>query len=296
MSRTREVTVIERDVGAMTAGAMTAGDIRAQVNRVQEVMQAVMRKDTHYGVIPGTKKPSLYKPGAEVLAATFRIAVSYRVEDLSSDGEIRYRVTAIGTHQTSGIVMGEGVGECSSGEEKYKWRAAICDEEFEVTPENRKRVKFSKWGSNIEKKKQVRTDPADQANTVLKMAAKRAQVAMTLNVTAASDIFTQDIEDLPEELRADDDVQPTRQDLLPYPDQKLTDNLKAWGDLVTAGKKPEAIITNIKTKYTLTPDQEKKIMALATAPAADSEQKHIHQPGTPDPEWVAAYEQAQGDK
>jgi hypothetical protein len=33
------------------------------------------------------------------------------------------------------------------------------------------------------------------------MACKRAMIAMTLNVTAASDIFTQDIEDLPEELR-----------------------------------------------------------------------------------------------
>lgn len=188
--------------------AMTAADIREQVNLVQQVMKAVMQKDTHYGVIPGTKKPSLYKPGAEVLAATFRIAVSYRVEDLSSDGEIRYRVTAVGTHQTSGIVMGEGVGECSSGEEKFKWRSAICDEEFDETPENRKRVKFSKYNNRVEKKKQVRTEPADQANTILKMAAKRAQVAMTLNVTAASDIFTQDIEDLPEELRGEayDDV------------------------------------------------------------------------------------------
>ena len=278
------------------ARAMTAADMREQVNLVQQVMQAVMKKDTHYGVIPGTKKPSLYKPGAEVLAATFRIAVSYRVEDLSSEGEIRYRVTAVGTHQTSGFVLGEGVGECSSGEEKYKWRASICDEEFDETPENRKRVKFSKYNGRVEKKKQVRTEPADQANTILKMAAKRAQVAMTLNVTAASDIFTQDIEDLPEELRAVDEQQPTRQDLPPYPDQKLTDNLVTWRGLVAAGKKPEAIVTNIKTKYTLTPDQEKKITDLAKAPATVSEQENVHQPGAPDPEWVAAYEKTQGDK
>src|SRR5208282_1157277 len=51
--------------------------------------------------------------------------------------------------------------------------------------------------------KQVRSEHHDLENTILKMACKRAHVAMTLNVTAASDIFTQDIEDLPEHLRAD---------------------------------------------------------------------------------------------
>lgn len=184
-------------------GLMSALDIRAQVNLVQEVMQAVMKEGTHFGKIPGTPKPSLWKPGAEVLAATFRIAVSYRVEDLSTDDAVRYRVVAIGTHQTSGTVLGEGVGEASSDEEKYKWRKASGIREFEATPPNRRRLKF---GFDRQKReeydtKQVRTEPADVANTILKMAAKRAQVAMTLNVTAASDIFTQDIEDLPEELQ-----------------------------------------------------------------------------------------------
>jgi hypothetical protein len=43
------------------------------------------------------------------------------------------------------------------------------------------------------------------------MACKRAMIAMTLNVTAAPDIFTQDIEDLPEELRPQEQVQATSQ-------------------------------------------------------------------------------------
>ena len=173
---------------------LTAIAIRAQVNLVQQVMQAVMKEGTHYGTIPGTPKPSLWKPGAEVLAATFRIAVSYNIEDLSTTDVVRYRVVAVGTHQTSGIVMGEGMGECSSGEEKYKWRKAY-DEEFAATAEDKKRIKYGKYTA-----KQIRTEPADLANTILKMACKRAQVAMTLNVTAASDCFSQDLEDLPEEL------------------------------------------------------------------------------------------------
>lgn len=278
-----KLTVIENE-----QRALTAIDMRAQVNLVQEVMQAVMKKDTHYGVIPGTKKPSLYKPGAEVLAATFRIAVSYRVEDLSAAGEVRYRIAAVGTHQTSGIVLGEGMGECSSGEEKYRWRRAICEEEFDLMAENRRRIKFGKYQGKVEKTKQVRTEPADQANTILKMACKRAQVAMILNVTAASDIFNQDIEDLPEELREPEEAAPARPALSPYSDAQLTANQESWRALIAGGRTPADIVTTIKSRYTLTPEQEAKINALAkpTGPAA---------PAAPaDAEWLADY--ARGEK
>ncbi|MFW9085612.1 hypothetical protein ACOI7N_13760 [Pseudomonas sp. P2758] len=193
-----------REASGLTAAEVhrfSAVEIRQRVNLVQEVMQGIMKRDTHYGTIPGTPKPTLYKPGAEVLCVTFRVAQEYRIEDLSTANTARYRVTCVGRHQTTGIALGEGVGECSSGEEKYKWRGSICLEEFEATPENMRRVKFSKYKGNVEKRPQVRTEAADLANTVLKMACKRAMIAMTLNVTAASDIFTQDIEDLPEELR-----------------------------------------------------------------------------------------------
>lgn len=278
-----KLTIIEND-----HRALTATDMRAHVNLVQEVMQAVMKEDTHFGIIPGTKKPSLYKPGAEVLAATFRIAVSYRVEDLSADGEVRYRVAAVGTHQTSGIVLGEGMGECSSGEEKFRWRRAICDEEFELASENRRRIKFSSYQGKVSKTKQVRTEPSDQANTILKMACKRAQVAMTLNVTAASDIFTQDIEDLPDELREPEEAAPARPALSPYSDAQLTANQESWCVLIADGRTPADIITTIKSKYSLTPEQEAKIKALAkpvgpVAPTAPA-----------DAEWLAGY--ARGEK
>ena len=172
--------------------SLTAADIRQRVNTIQEVMTAVMKKDVHYGIIPGCKKPSLYKPGSEVLLATFQIATSIEVTDLSTDDCIRYQVRVIGTHAPSGMLLGEGIGECSSNEEKYKWRKAY-DEEWNATPENRRRIKLGKY-----KDKQVRVEPADVANTILKMAKKRAQIDMTLTTTGASDCFEQDVEDLPE--------------------------------------------------------------------------------------------------
>lgn len=181
--------------------SLTAVDIRAQVNLVQEVMKAVMHENVHYGVIPGCKQPSLYKAGSEVLLTTFRIAVSVEVEDLSTADNIRYRVRTIGTHQGSGIVVGEGIGECSSDESKYRWRRCYVKREFDATPENRRRIKFAESKGRTYENMEVRTEPADLANTILKMAKKRAQIDLTLTATAASDIFTQDVEDIPDELR-----------------------------------------------------------------------------------------------
>lgn len=181
---------------------LTAPEIRANVNLIQEVMKAVMKKDVHYGVIPGTNKPTLYKAGSEKILSTFRIAVELEVEDLSTIDCFRYRVKARGV-LPSGEVVGCGIGECSTDEEKYKWRGVVCPAEWEATSEDRKRIKYSR-PNNYNKDgitQQIRTNPADLANTALKMAKKRAQIDLTLTATGASDVFDQDIEDLPEEYR-----------------------------------------------------------------------------------------------
>jgi hypothetical protein len=193
------VTVTETLVPSLDRPA-TASEVRARVNLIQEVMRAVMKEGMHYGTIPGTPKPTLYKAGSEVILSTFRIGVDPEVEDLSLPGEeARFRVRARGVSQSNGVFLGAGVGECSSNEEKYRWRAMVHQKEWDATPEDHRRVKFTREGNEIQ---QVRTNPADVANTILKMAKKRAQIDMTLTVTAASDVFAQDIEDLPEELRA----------------------------------------------------------------------------------------------
>ncbi len=180
---------------------LTAADIKAQVQIIQQVMEAVMKEGHHYGKIPGTPKPTLFKPGSEKLLSTFRIGVDpsgEMITDLSTYDCARYRVAVKGFSQTTGALLGVGIGECSSDEEKYKWRRPVCDEEFNETPDDRKRLKWAKGENGPYQIKQIRTNPADVANTILKMAKKRGQIDMTLTVTAASDIFDQDLEDLPE--------------------------------------------------------------------------------------------------
>ena len=180
---------------------LTAVQVKAQVQLIQQVMESVMIKDVHYGTIPGTPKPTLFKAGSEKILATFRIAAYPKeIEDLSTCDEIRYRVKVHGLSMDGQQLIGVGIGECSSSEGKYKWRSPVCDEEFKETPEDKKRLVWKKGSGDKPnyQQKQIRTNPSDVANTILKMAKKRAQIDMTLTATGASDVFDQDLEELPE--------------------------------------------------------------------------------------------------
>ena len=192
----------DQELIAQSENPMTVDEVKNQVFRIQSVMKAVMIDGEHYGIIPGTKKKTLYKAGAEKLISTFRLVPDPEVEDLCMDGEIHYRVK-VKMFSLSGVFIGAGIGECSSGEENYSWRKTVCKEEFDATAEDRKRVKWSKGykGEAAYETNQVRMNPADIANTILKMAKKRALIDAVLTILAASDIFTQDIEDYPPEVR-----------------------------------------------------------------------------------------------
>jgi hypothetical protein len=200
---TQAAVVTHSDVIVDTASS--AETLAAQVQLIQRAMAKSMIEGVHYGKIPGTPKPTLFKSGAEKLGLLFHIGPHYRVEEISAGDAVRYRLHCIGRHQNTGLELGEGVGECSSDEQKYRWRTPVCAEEFEETALDRRREKWTRGsgGGNAFKLKQVRTESVDIANTVLKMAAKRAHIAMILNVTAASDIFSQDLEELPDELIGD---------------------------------------------------------------------------------------------
>jgi hypothetical protein len=162
------------------ADTLTVDDMRGQVQLIQRIMQGVMQEGEHYGVIPGTKgKPTLLKAGAEKLSMTFRLVPEYRIERTDYEGGHReYVVTCRLTHAPTGTFQGEGVGSCSTMEKKYRYR--------------------NEWTNG--KKTQIENpDIADNYNTVLKMAKKRAHVDAILTSVAASDFFTQDLEDMPRE-------------------------------------------------------------------------------------------------
>ena len=176
----------------------SAADLKSHVASIHSVMKQVMINGTHYGTISGCgNKPVLLKPGAEKILATFMLATEFEIQDISTPDNKYYRIITKLIHQGSGVYMGSGLGECSSLENKYAWRAAVCDEEFNDTPENMRRIHYKKgWqGKPAEKVNQVRQDMHTLANTILKMAKKRSLIDAVMNVTACSDIFDQDVDE-----------------------------------------------------------------------------------------------------
>lgn len=206
-------------VPGLAFGELSVQDIVDRKRKIVEVMRAVMKEGEHYGVIPGTQKPTLFKAGAEIIALTFGLAPRFKIERIDYDtGHREYIVTCELVHIASGRFVGEGVGSCSTMEAKYRWRRGErrCPECDAPTIRKSKPeygggwycnaradgcgAKFAKGDPAIENQdpnRQENQDISDCFNTVLKMAKKRAQIDATLTATGASDVLTQDLEDLP---------------------------------------------------------------------------------------------------
>lgn len=203
---------------------LSAQQIMAQVQLIDWVKNNVMIKGTHYDKPFGTsKKETLLKAGAEKLLMTFRINAVPEIEDLSTPDEVKYRIITRAYHIGTGKLLGTGIGVCSSNEEKYKWRLSDCQEEWDETDPERRRKKWKSGESIL----QVRTNLADAENTVVKMADKRSYVAVTLKVTAASDMFDQDLEDMDD----DDNKKPSQKKTSGTPTSSGTEgnfHIKNW--------------------------------------------------------------------
>lgn len=134
---------------------------------LRQITAKVLVKDTDYGLIPGTPKPSLYKPGAENLLRFYglghRIQAVEQVKDW--DNGFFYFSYKVTIHRTleNGVesILSECEGSANSKEKRYR-----------------------------------NQDPYMLVNTLQKMAIKRALVGATLQATGASGLFTQDLEDM----------------------------------------------------------------------------------------------------
>jgi len=171
-------------------------DVQQSRTAIEELLRNSLRQGVHYGPLPGTDRMILLQPGAEKLQAFFHLAPSYTVDDRSTADHRRYIVTCLVSSVSSGLLLGSAVAEASTDEDKYGWRRAICEQEFEEAPPDRRRVHWARGkGGAVEPVRQVRTNAADLANTVLAMACKRAQVRAIRGVLAVSDLFAADRDD-----------------------------------------------------------------------------------------------------
>ena len=203
---------------------LTIDELVSQVSLIQQAMSKVMHDGEHYGVIPGTgSKPTLLKPGAEKLCLLFRLDPEYATERVVEGDHLTAITTCTLYKITTGQRWGSGQAICSSKESKYAYRKGerICPECGQAAIIKGKEQYGGGWlcwkkrngcgaqwpdgATQIESQNVDRVDNPDLAdtwNTIIKMACKRALVAAVLNVTAASDIFTQDIEEIAENTAA----------------------------------------------------------------------------------------------
>jgi len=214
---------------------MSVDDAVAQVDMKREFYRRVMVDGTHYGTIPGTPKPSLWKPGAELLLSTMGLHCVVGVTDSIRDytgrdhnGEpfLEFLCTGtvyrqIGMRPEERMVIAQADGLCHSWETKYRWRDAKrrcpdCGQETIYESKKGEGGWFcwkAKGGCGHEFAvadarvaaqpigKVRNPDVADLANTILKIGGKRGYVAAALLATGCSDIFTQDMADEDDEPR-----------------------------------------------------------------------------------------------
>src|SRR5690242_13271087 len=67
---------------------LSVDQVVARVTKVRELMSRVMKEGHHFGKIPGTDKPTLLKPGAELICMAFMLDPQYE-HTITSEGDHR---------------------------------------------------------------------------------------------------------------------------------------------------------------------------------------------------------------
>ena len=133
-----------------------------KITQFQKVIQQTLRQNHDYGIVPGTDKPTLLKPGAEKILMMMGLRSEFEIVDSTRDFENGFFQYQVRCKLFKGsMLITEGLGSCNTKERKY-----------------------------------LKQDPFSIDNTILKMAKKRALVDATLLVASLSDVFTQDLEDM----------------------------------------------------------------------------------------------------
>lgn len=219
--------------------------LKRQINAIQRAMHECMERGTHYGKVPGSEKECLFKAGAEKICLLFRLVPSFEVSERDLGGGHReYSVKCV-LRNISGRKVGYGVGLCSTMESKYRYRKSQSKENtgqpvpkeywkardpeiiggkgFAALKDEAGMYMIFKVSAG---EKVENPDLADTYNTCLKMGKKRAHVDAAITATAASDIFTQDLDEtIPEAptilVKAEPSKEPPHKEAPPQPELSM---------------------------------------------------------------------------
>lgn len=220
--------VRREDSGVIALALLSERDFESRLTalklgqgRVRRIQKEMMTEDEDYGVIPGTNKPALLKPGAEKICQVYGLVPAFEESLTVGDGitspHLRIKTKCyLHLGSKEGPIVGEGVGSANSWERKHRYRGALrscpkcgvdgsirrskfddkgwychdksggCGEQFKADDP----TIVNQQGGQVEN-----PDPYDVENTLFKMAEKRSHVDAVLRTTATSGLFTQDVEE-----------------------------------------------------------------------------------------------------
>ena len=193
-----ETALALRDEGMELPDRATVERRLVGLREFQKLVQSQMVKDHDYGVIPGTQKPTLLKPGAEKLIKLMSLADTYEIERTEDwdKGFFAYTVRCLLTHMGSAVLVSSGLGECNSMETKYRWRWVFSRDLPPMDAAHKEHLIQRPTRNGGTQYRLPNDEIYSQVNTILKMAKKRALVDAALSAGRLSDLFTQDLEDL----------------------------------------------------------------------------------------------------
>ena len=185
-----DVDVTTGEIVHLAAGRLSPAETRERAAWVREVTKAALVEHVDYGIIPGTDRMSLLKPGAEMLLLAAGLGFTIGRVDVDADGAgNRLGITYRATVRRGDIIAAECDGYAGYDESRY-YRSAEDSERLE-----RARAKQDRRPPREDRYIEYRAP----WNTLVKMAQKRALVGAALNAVAGSGLFvpTDDDDDAP---------------------------------------------------------------------------------------------------
>lgn len=183
---------IRAEVVPYRAGMLELQEVQARIDRVRALQEQVLVDGRDYGVMPGTERPALLKSGAETLLLTFQLG--HRLDKIETEFDehgrklgVTYRCTAFSL-TSDGVELVRATCDGYAGYEESRYFQSV--EQLEA----RERFNADKYQRQVNPTKFAQEYRAPW-NTVVKMAEKRALVGCALQATAASGLFTQDLDD-----------------------------------------------------------------------------------------------------
>lgn len=232
-----EIEVVAKALPSTTEVQTRIDDMLANRKHMIERVKPMLIDEVDIYTLPGMKKPSLGKPGAEKLAAIFGLRASFTIDKDTMDvigktADGKSYVAYICTLTNKGEFAGEGRGATFMEWKRNSYRKVYKKDFATLTEEEKKAAgapikAMGKFGEyEMYKVPEAPVFDGLALNKAIKMAQKSAFVDAVIRTTGMSDLFTQDVEDMDMSMYADEPAHAPTPEVAPapvVPAAKITD-------------------------------------------------------------------------